>query len=75
MSKNNYPGVVKHFAVNLKDNETAAKAGYDLLMGLNKGDIDARFKAWVRYIKEVENNEPHVDSQRDGVWVPAIEED
>lgn len=65
--------IVKHLASVLHDDARAAKAGYDLLMGVQTSTAHLRYKAWVRYIKEEENKEHHTDELRDGVWVPAIE--
>ena len=53
--------------------ERGAKCGYDLLLGLSKGDVEQRKQAWLRYLKEVANGQPHSDEIRDGVWVPAIQ--
>ncbi len=52
--------------------QRAEKCGYDLLMGLAKNDAEDRYKAWQRYMDEPEDG-GHVDEERDGCWVPAIE--
>jgi len=52
--------------------ERAEKCGYDLMMGLDKGDVSDRKKAWERYLEEVKNNESNTDELRDDVWVPEI---
>jgi hypothetical protein len=44
--------------------ERAEKCGYDLFMGLSQGDAEKRYEAWIDYL--------NTDTQRDGVWVPAI---
>lgn len=52
--------------------ERGSKCGYDLLRGLEKGDAPDRYEAWIGYINEVKKKEGHTDTERDGVWVPAI---
>lgn len=52
--------------------ERASKCGYDLLRGIEKGNAEDRYQAWICYIKEIKNKEGHTDTERDGVWVPAI---
>jgi hypothetical protein len=54
-----------------KTPERAEKCGYDLFMGLSKGDAEDRYDAWKRFLEESDG--PHTDAERDGVWVPAIE--
>ena len=56
-----------------KGDERASKCGYDLMMGFARGDVAKRVGAWERYLKETEA-QGHVDSERDGVWAPAIAE-
>jgi hypothetical protein len=56
----------------LVGDERSAKCGYDLFMGLADGTHKKRAKAWNRYIDECLNDSDHVDTERDGVWVPAI---
>lgn len=67
----NYADLIKKVAQEVND-ERASKCGYDLMMGLQKGNHKDRAKAWERYLVEVKNNEGHCDEERDGVWVPAI---
>jgi len=52
-----------------KGDERASKLGYDLFMGMVKGDSEKRYDAWIGYLKEIDD---HIDEERDGVWVPAI---
>lgn len=71
----NYASVVRHFSVNLGDDAMAAKAGYDLLMGVQTSTAHLRYKAWKRYLEELQTTHEHTTELRDGIWVPAIEED
>lgn len=66
-----YARLVKTISQFVSD-ERGAKCGYDLWMGYCKGDLEARYKAWIRYLGECRDKEDHCDAQRDGVWVPAI---
>lgn len=66
-----YADLVRTIAQAIND-ERASKCGYDLLMGLESGNVEDRFTAWERYLDEHKNNQPHTDAERDGVWVPAI---
>jgi len=66
-----YANLVKNISQFVSD-ERGSKCGYDLLMGFYKGDEEQRYKAWIRYLAEVRDKKDHVDSERDGVWVPAI---
>lgn len=52
-----------------KGDERSSKCGYDLFMGIVKGDSKKRYDAWIDYLKEVDS---HTDEERDGVWVPAM---
>lgn len=52
-----------------KGDERSSKCGYDLMMGLVKGDSEDRYDAWIRYLGEKDD---HTDEERDGIWVPAI---
>jgi hypothetical protein len=70
---NKFALLVKTVALRVSE-ERAAKCGYDLLMGFEKGDAEKRYQAWRRYLEEVRKNEPHTDAQRDDVWVPALNE-
>ena len=54
--------------------DAGARCGYDLLMGLHKDNVNQRYLAWTRHVDEEARKMPHTDTQRDGVWVPAIEE-
>jgi len=53
-----------------KNDERAAKCGYDLLMGLARGDADERAKAWKDWLEDDSGSE--TTCERDGVWVPAV---
>ena len=55
-----------------KGDERASKCGYDLLMGLAKGDATYRFRAWKEWL--VSNFADETTTERDGAWVPAISE-
>lgn len=67
-----YANIVRNIT-ELVSQERGAKCGYDLWMGYQKGDIDTRYGAWVRYLAEHRNKQPHSETERDGVWVPAIQ--
>jgi hypothetical protein len=64
--------LVKQVAM-IAGNERSSKCGYDLFMGLEKGDIDKRLKVWTIYIEDKKAGKTDfIDVERDGVWVPAI---
>lgn len=67
-----YANLVKNISEFMSADE-GAKCGYDLWMGYHKGDLEARYGAWMRYLDERRNNKGHSDVIRDGIWVPAIE--
>lgn len=66
-----YADIVRRVSQEVND-ERAAKCGYDLLKGLERGDAKKRAQAWKRYLQECKDGEGHTDTERDGVWVPAI---
>lgn len=66
-----YAEIVRRVAQEVGD-ERASKCGYDLLMGLSEGNAKDRAKAWERYLEEHKTGDGHTDTERDGVWVPAI---
>lgn len=67
-----YAELVKKIAMTVSD-ERSSKCGYDLLMGLQKGDVDKRLKAWEEFLADKQaGKSDFVDEERDGVWVPAI---
>ncbi len=64
--------IVKRVAM-IAGDERSSKCGYDLFMGLEKGDIDKRLKVWMIYIEDKKAGKTDfIDEERDGVWVPAI---
>lgn len=63
-----YATLVREVATQ-KGDERASKCGYDLFCGLATGNAEKRYDAWIRFLKEKDD---HTDSNRDGVWVPAI---
>lgn len=64
--------LIRYVSQNMGD-ERGAKCGYDLMIGLNKGDMSDRFFSWKTRLVEVEQGETSfTDAERDGVWVPAI---
>lgn len=54
------------------NDERAAKCAYDCLMQWNDGHLGDTILAWHRHLKEHKNNQGHTDTERNGVWVPAI---
>ena len=65
-----YATLIKNIAQKYGD-ERASKCGYDLMLGLEYGNIDDREVAWERYLAE-EKDSSHTDEERNGVWVPSI---
>ncbi len=63
-----YANLIKRLALE-KGDERASKCGYDLFMGMNDGTAEQRFQAWEDYLAATNG---HADTERDGVWVPAI---
>lgn len=49
--------------------ERASKFGYDMLHGLIEGDADERYDAWIDWMEDPDMG---CDTERNGVWVPAI---
>lgn len=70
-SMKKYAYLIRKVAQEVND-ERASKCGYDLMMGLEKGNHKNRAEAWERYINELKDNDSHTDEERDGCWVPAI---
>lgn len=66
-----YADMVRRVAQEIGD-ERASKCGYDLLMGLVEGNARGRLKSWEIYLKEHERNDGHTETERNGVWVPAL---
>lgn len=50
----------------------SVKCSYDLFMGLEMGDAEDRYSAWVNRIKEKRLKIEFTDILRDGMWVPAV---
>ena len=73
MAKNyeRYASLIREVSVK-KNDERAAKCGYDLLMGLAKGDVDDRAVAWYDWLQDSDGPSGTTQEQRDGAWVPAI---
>ena len=73
MAKNyvGYASLVREVAQKQGD-ERGAKCGYDLLMGLAKGDVDDRAEVWQDWLDNPDGPAGHTQANRDGVWVPAI---
>lgn len=67
----NYALLVRKVS-NAAGHERAEKCGYDLLMGLAKGDHKDRAGAWEIYLHEVRHDQGHTDELRDGCWIPAV---
>lgn len=53
-------------------NERASKCGYDLMHAINDGTTGDIRKVWERFLAEKSRGEGHTDTERHGVWVPAI---
>ncbi len=53
--------------------ERSSKFGYDMMCGLVQGDFVDRLNAWIDwYNNHMQGDTSSIDSERDGVWVPAI---
>lgn len=71
---NKYSDLVKRVALKAGD-ERASKCGFDLLNSIDdRKMLDKKLSAWERYLLEFETGVGQIDTERDGVWVPAIEE-
>jgi hypothetical protein len=51
-----YADIVRRVSQEVND-ERAAKCGYDLLKGLERGDAKKRAQAWKRYLQECKDGE------------------
>ena len=65
-----YANLIKDTAFKYGD-ERASKCGYDLMIGLHKGNDAQRAEAWARYFNE-DKDGSHTDEEREGCWCPAI---
>jgi hypothetical protein len=64
--------LIQSISQNISD-ERAAKFGYDILRGLQRGNVKERLKSWEDYYIQYKNGEKSFsEEQRDGIWVPAI---
>ena len=68
---NEFANLVKTVAQNAGD-ERGAKCGYDLLMGLEQGDVEDRARAWIGWLRDKNRGDATTETERNGVWVPAI---
>ena len=67
-----YAFLVRRVARKVND-ERASKCGYDIMMGLSKGDVEDRVEAWEDFLKDYPNGIGcSTQAERDGAWVPAI---
>ena len=67
MKAKEYANLIKEVAI-AKGDERASKCGYDLMCGIDEGNVDERIKAW----KKALHGEDNTQQERNGVWVPAI---
>ena len=67
MSYIKYAELIKTVALK-KGEERGCKCGFDLMMGIHKGDLKKRVEAWEGYLE----SEAWAEEDRDGIWVPAI---
>ncbi len=63
--------LVRQISLEISD-ERASKCAYDCLMQWDSGYLDETILAWQGYIQEVKSKSGHCETQRNGVWVPAI---
>lgn len=68
---NHYAVLIQKVSQEISD-ERGSKCGYDLMMGLVAGNHGDRAKAWEDYLEQHKTKQGHTDTERDGVWVPAI---
>jgi hypothetical protein len=52
--------------------ERAAMLAYDCLMQFGEGMLTETIDAWKRELTERQNKDAHVETCRNGIWVPAI---
>ncbi len=63
--------LVRQISLEISD-ERASKCAYDCLMQWDSGCLDETILAWQRYIQEFKDKSGHCETQRHGIWVPAI---
>lgn len=52
--------------------DRAAYCGYDCMLQWEKGLLDDTIAAWERSVEETKRGEGHTDTNRNGIWAPAI---
>lgn len=52
--------------------ERAAKCAYDCLYQWEAGQLKETMDVWKSYIIEHKNKSGHTETERNGIWVPAI---
>jgi len=63
--------LIKKVAQELGD-ERASKCAYDCLLQENNGQLKETVAAWEGYIVDKKTNNGVTETERNGVWVPAI---
>ena len=63
--------LIKRVALEVND-ERASKCAYDCLLQWEQGHLSETMKVWEKFILDHKNNLPQTQTQRNGVWVPAI---